>query len=124
MIRFWIVLSVCILTVMGRRIGRVQGRGWREQGGGGLEVDSFESWLNHGNDAVVAADKETLRHIEHEIDKLEKAEAEVVGDIKRRLEYQPADIKKRLEYQPVDDEDLQHYMGEEGSGQRMYYNYM
>ena len=122
MIRFWIVLCVCILTVLGRRIGRVQGRGWREQGGAGREVDSFETWLNHGNDAVVAADKETLRHIEHEIDKLEKAEAEVVGDIKRRLEYEPADMKRRLE--EVDDEDLQHYLGEEGSGQRMYYNYM
>ena len=110
MIRFWIVLSVGLFPVLGRRIGgeerRLESRGWQDNR---LKEERFKSWLNDGNDAVLAADEEALRRIEQKIDKLEEAEEEV-----------EADIEKRLQYQTVDDEDILHYLGEEGSGRRMY----
>ena len=73
LIRIWILLIVCIFTALGRRIGR--GEKWNLDDGGwtaGLEGNSFTSWIDHGNEAVVAADKETLQQIEQKIDRLGK----------------------------------------------------
>ena len=112
---FLLILTVCSVPGLGRRIGR--GEKWRVSDGGwddnSLKKNSYKAWLDKGNDAVVAADKEALLHIETEISKLEEAEAGVEADIVKRLQFK----------NQVDDEDIlrEWGVGVEGSGRRGYY---
>ena len=109
MIRFCLVLILCELAAHGRRIGR--GEKWRLEDGGWQEdnTQAFNTWLEEGNEAVVAADTETLRNIEHQIDKLEEAEADV-----------EADIEKRLRYRAEEEEDVVQYLANDGIGRRIF----
>ena len=106
MFRVWIILTVCICAVLGRRIG-------------GGKTRNIHTRLddNHNNDPVVAAEGKVLQKIKSDIYQLEKEEADVEMDIMNRLNRQ--NQREKLPYlAEVDDEDQ--YLVE-GSGRRGYY---
>ena len=103
MFKFWIILTVCICAVLGRRIGR--GKTWNLDNRAG------------NKDPVVAAEGKVLQKIKNYIYQLEKKEADVEMDIMNRLNRQ--NQREKLPYLAgVDDEDQ--YLVE-GSGRRGYY---
>merc|ERR550539_2156686 len=104
MLRFWIILTVCISVVLPRRIGRGRDNDYR------LE--------DYNNDPVVAAEGKVLQKIKSDIYQLEKEEADVEMDIMNRLNHENQREKHRHHLGGIDDED-QYY--EEGSGRRLYY---
>ena len=97
MLRFWIILTVCICAVLGRRIGRDRDK-------------------DYNNDPVVAAEGKVLQKIKSDIYQLEKEEADVEMDIMNRMNHRNQREKHLHHLDWVDDEDLY-----EGSGWRPYY---
>ena len=106
MLRFSIILTVCISAVFGRRI--VRGETWNID-------DRQEDYIQ---DPVVAAEGKVLQKIKSDIYHLEKEEADVEMDIMKRLAHQNQREKHLQHLGEVDDEDQ--YWGE-GSGRRLYY---
>ena len=104
MLRFSIILTVCISAVFGRRI--VRGETWNID-------DKQEKYIQ---DPLVRAEGKVLQKIKSDIHHLEKEEADVEMDIMKRLAHENQ-REKHIQYLgEVDDED-QYW--EEGSGNRL-----
>ena len=120
MFRFWIILSVCICTVLGRRIeiGKSWNLdNWQEMEPQPLTIDNY--------DPVLAAEGKELLKIKSDISKLKKEEADVMMDILKREKHQSQREKhqhhpRQHHYLGESDDEDHEYLGE-GSGIVRYF---
>ena len=115
MFRFWIILSVCLCAVLGRKIeiGKSWNLvNWQEVEAQPLTIDN--------SDPVVAAEGKVLLKIIREERKLEKEKADVEMDIMNRQKHQNQPEKhqhhpRQHHYLGESDDEDHEYLGE-GSG--------